>query len=129
MSETETPRRTRTITLSDRPPVRIAEDEWPTIAKAEGDSWTSLDYSRYQQALNQGELDEWWMRVRQHADGRAIVYGRYSTGWNPQGEEWAGGALLAAGEDIASAIRRVGEDHVPDRCIRECIADLPAEQI
>lgn len=130
MSTETTTTTTRTITLTDRPPVKIREEEWPELAQAAGDSYHGLDYARRRQASAQGELDEWWLRVRQHADGRAIVYGRYTTGWHPQAEDWAGGELLAAGDDLAAAIRRVGEaGSVPDQCIRECIASLPAEEL
>jgi len=113
------PTKTRTITLTDRAPVRIVEEEWPIIASAK--DWD-------------GEFDfqaprTWAMRVRQHADGRAIVYATYATQF--RGEvEWRGGELLDAGADIAAAIRRVGEDGaMPEHVIRECIADLPAVEV
>jgi len=121
----------RTITLTDRAPVRIDEGAWPQIAHAVGDSYDSGDYSRYQQASAQGELDEYSLRVRQHADGRAIVYGVLdaATAWTGS-EDWRGGEVLDADADIATAIRRVGEmGGLPDSVIRDCIADLPAEEI
>ena len=77
------------------------------------------------------ETDLYWIRVRRHADGRALVYGRVegATAWTGTGD-WAGGELIDAGADIAAAIRRVGESGgIVDRVIRECIADLPAVQI
>ena len=49
----------RTITLTDRRPVIIEETEWPVLSHAE----TTLD------GLKAAIL------VRQHADGRCIVYG------------------------------------------------------
>lgn len=128
-STTET-RKQRTITLTGRPPVKIYEDEWPLVAEAKGDSWRDRDYSRYEQASRQGELDTYSLRVRQHADGRAIVYGML-TGSNWTGTaDRRGGKLLAAGADIASAIEEVGSDcGLPESVVRECIADLPAEEI
>ena len=121
--------KTRTITLTGRPPVTIREDDWPIVASAKGDSWTGCDPSRYCQAEAQGELDTWAIRVRQHADGRAIVYGILdgATAWTrTQGRK--GGELLVAGADLAAAIERVGADvGIEDRTIRECVADLPAE--
>lgn len=131
MTTSTTTDNTRTITLTDRPPVKIQEHEWPIIAGADGDSYKG-DPSRYHQARNQGEMDEWWIRVRQHEDGRAIVYGGYDTGryGRDDAEDWRGGELLDAGENLAGAIRRVGEaGNIPDQCIRECIADLPAEDL
>lgn len=146
---TQTTPKTRTITLTDRPPVRIREAEWPIIASARGDSYRG-DPSRHSQALRQGECDEYWLRVRQHADGRTIVYGVLDAAiaaWRQPagGESRRGGVLLTPPEGratdprdvtpiiwpgIIDAIRRVGEDcHLPESVIRECIADLPAEEI
>ena len=115
-----TPTKIRIITLTNRPPVRIMDADWPLIAKGwDGDN----------RAIPQQSNREWTIRVRQHADGRSIVYGIYDTAW--QGEaNMAAGELLAAGDDLVSAIRRVGADiEASDRAIRACIADLPAETI
>lgn len=127
--------KTRTITLTDRRPIKIREDEWPQIASATGDSYGGGDYARRQQALGQGECDTYALRVRQHADGRAIVYAvldAAASAWGAPagGEDFRGGELLAAGADLAAAIRRVGEScHLPDEVIRDAIAELPAEEI
>lgn len=129
MTTTET--KTRTITLTDRPPVKINEAQWPQIASGTGDSYSGNDYARHDQALAQGECDKYALRVRQHADGRAIVYGVLdaATAWT-QTEDNRGGELLEAGVDIAAAIRRVGEGcGLPASIIRECIAALPAEEL
>ena len=123
--------KTRTITLTNRRPVKIVEEEWPIVAKATGDSYASCDYSRYQQARSQGELDEFYLRVRQHADGRAIVYGLLAgaKAWTGT-DSWKGGELVAAGGDIAGAIRSVGTSGgFPESVINDCIAALPAEEI
>lgn len=137
MTETTTPTtpKARTITLTGRRPVKIREDEWPIIASATGDSYSSGDFSGYQQALSRLECDEYSLRVRQHDDGRTLVYGVLSAaiaawGQPAGGQDYRGGELLAAGADIPAAIQRVGEDcHLPDAVIRECIADLPAEEL
>jgi hypothetical protein len=121
----------RTITLTGRRPVKINEDEWPVIAIAGGDSYGHHDYNRYQQAKAQGELDEYTIRVRQHDDGRTIVYAVFdaASAWTGS-EDHRGGELLDPGDDIPAAISRVGNDClIPDSVIRECIADLPAEEI
>lgn len=126
-------RKGRTITMTDRPPIRIYEDEWPEIASAQDDSFAGHDYAKHQQALGRGECDTYSLRVRQHADGRTLVYGVLDAAgaWTGH-EDWRGGELLDAPTDaeIASAIRRVGEDGgLPDNVIRDCIADLPAEEL
>jgi len=121
----------RTITLTGRPPVKINEDAWPVIASAKDDSFSGNDYGRHQQASAQGELDDYSIRVRQHDDGRAIVYAVFdaATAWTGNSSR-SGGELLDKGADIAAAIARVGEDvGIPDKVIRECVADLPAEEL
>jgi hypothetical protein len=121
----------RTITLTGRPPVTLREDLWPVIARADGTSWSGSDYSRFEQARSRGELDEYSIRVRQHADGRTVVYAVFigATAWTGS-EDRRGGELLESGSDLAQVITRVGEDSgLPDRAIRECIADLPAEDL
>lgn len=131
---TTTERKQRTITLTGRNPVRIYDDEWPVVAEGKGDSYGGNDYSRYQQALARGECDEYAIRVREHADGRAIVYAVFDAAeaWT-HNESRRGGELLPAEStlaDYAAAIRRVGEDcNIPDSVIRECTADLPAEEL
>lgn len=118
---------TRTITLTDRRPVTISEAEWPLIAS----------YDDRPGSMRQGtpvpdyETDRHTIRVRQHADGRAVVYGVLdaATAWTGT-ESRRGGELLAAGADLAAAIARVGEDcGILDAVIRGCVADLPAETI
>jgi hypothetical protein len=148
---TETKTKTRTITLTGRPPVRICEAEWPICASAEGHSGRSDG--------REDECDEYSIRVRQHADGRTLVYGVLSAaikewGQPAGGESHRGGVLLAAPSAdapgrwdwegtigdapvtiviwpaISEAIRQIGEEcGIPDATIRACIADLPAEDI
>lgn len=115
----------RTITLTNRPPVSIDEEQWGTIAVAR-------DYD------NQHECQAntlWTIRVRQHDDGRAIVYATKAAG--PGGKSASfrpskAGELLPADcttADICESIRRVGE--AADCCdlVDECIADMPAEEL
>ena len=135
--------KTRTITMSGRAPIKIKEDEWPVIAEAKGDSFSGSDYSRHQQALNQCEVGVFWLKVRQHADGRSIVYGSMdgATVWTGT-PSYRGGYLLAKGWDIVSAIRIVaqgmglsvvaGDSGAEDgdcSLVADCIADLPAEEV
>ena len=113
----------RTVTLTGRPPVRVSEDVWPVIASARrGDGKVECQ-----------DNHRWHLTVRQHADGRTIVYGSEDSGPGGvhQGYEPAyAGELLAAGADIASAIIRVGTDARCSKAMQdECIADLPAEDL
>lgn len=147
--EVATPTKTRTITLTGRPPVRIVEADWPAIAEAKDDS-AGDDYSRRQQKLHQGEADEWGIKVRQHADGRTVVYGWMSAAiaaWHqPAGGQSAKGGyvLVPAGDGplapddgrtvedaaIVAAIQRVASEcGIPAATAHACIADLPAEDL
>ena len=127
-----------TITLTDRRPIKIKKDDWPMVADA-GDSWHD---NQYDFQANRTEKIHIW--VRQHADGRAIVYALYDYDTRFQGESGycaRVGMILAADEDIVSGIRSVG-DLLQGRCldrignvnsvadvVAACIADLPAEEI
>lgn len=131
----------RTITLSDRPPVRISDDDWNELAGA-------VEEEHDGQVRSQANrVSKWSIRVRQHEDGRAIVYAvyDYSTNWqNERGYGHKHGLLLTAEqattEGICEAIKTVarrmeaGEHNGDDgerwaRLADECIADLPAEDI
>lgn len=125
--------KTRTITLTGRPPVRIREDQWPIVAQG-----------AYSDARPQATRTvEIWLRVRQHTDGRAIVYAGYTYESLWQGEEPLRvrvGDLIGPGDDLVRAIQRVGAE-LADRIAGEpgaqrlrdvidaCIADLPAEEL
>lgn len=130
----------RTITLSDRPPVRIAEDDWPVIASASDEEHDG------QVRCQANRISEWAIRVRQHDDGRTIVYATYSYSSNWQGARCyhaRHGVLLPAScthADICRSIKDVCErmsacDHHADDASRwtqfadDCIADMPAEVI
>lgn len=135
-----------TITLTNARPVKIKKEDWPIIAS--GDQ-NDDDSSQPGNPPNR----EWkrTIRVRQHADKRAIVYGVYDYDTAFQGESGAAarrGAILAdaSTEEIIAAIRRVAgelreaedEAAIDDRhresqrwraAAQECIADLPAEEL
>jgi len=129
----------RTITLSDRAPVTITEEDWPTIADA-SDDWFDNEHK-----VQANRTSDWLIRVRQHKDGRAIVYATYKFDSNYQKEtsrQVRHGQLLDAGADIVAAIRTVTErmedmdaEHHGDDDTRwaqladDCIADLPAEEM
>jgi hypothetical protein len=113
----------RTITLTGRAPVRVREDLWPVIASAR----------RHDNQVECQANHLWHLTVRQHADGRTLVYGSETRGLGGtyQGyEEAHAGELLDAGADVASAIIRVGTDARCSRAMQdECIADLPATDL
>lgn len=107
-----------TIRLTDRPPVTIVRDDWPTIASAK--DWDN----RYESQANR----TWHLKVRQHIDGRSIVYGWHTSQYQGATEPHAG-ELLAAGDDIVAAIHRVAADCDCESIAQDCIQDLPAEQV
>lgn len=121
--------KSRTITLTARAPVAISEAEWPLIAIAK----IADDSRRDGTPLPRHEYDVATCRVRQHADGRAIVYAILdgATPWTGT-DDCSGGELLAAGADIPAAIARVCADVLgscADAATRACVAALPATPI
>ena len=91
--------RQRTITLTDRAPVKINEADWPEVAHA--------------------REAEWSIRVRKHADGRVLVYAVNGAR--------RGGELLPHDGDVVNALTRVAATcGIP---AAPCIARLPAEEI
>ena len=131
---------TRTITLTGRRPVKINDDQWPLIASASDKDWDG------QHECQANCISKWFVGVRQHDDGRAIVYATYSysSNWvNARNFASKRGVLLSAGasdDDINSAISEVCDDiasaeHKDDDASRwdglmhECVADMPAESL
>jgi adenine deaminase len=131
---------TRTITLTDRPPVRIDDEVWPLVASAQDEDHDG------QVRCQANRVSKWFVGVRRHADGRAIVYAtyRYTSNWHgARGYSAKHGVLLLVGastEDVVGAIKSVtadiggcecnGDDNLRwDTLCDECIADLPAEEL
>lgn len=125
-----------TITLSDRPPVRINAQDWPSIGEA---GWFN---GKVESQANEVAS----IRVRQHADGRTLVYGTRDRGPGGMPIEYRGvaaGYLLDDGralpgeskrgpvesEAIVRAIRRVAGVLDLPMLADECIANLPPEEI
>ena len=125
------------ITMSERRPLTIVKADWPLIAHA----------NRHDGAVEVQANHEWAIRVREHADGRRLVYGWLTSGNGgvPAGWRGAEGGFLVSplpGPDVEGkrvgvpdedetirAIRRVGGIIDDDTFADECIADLPAEEI
>jgi hypothetical protein len=114
------------ITMSERRPLTIDPELWPVIAQAD---WHNGQHEFQANTIRR-------IKVRQHADGRRIVYGFQRAG---SGGQFAGtrnppeaGFLLAADADedaTIRAIRRVGGVIDDAGLAEQCIADLPAEEI
>ena len=117
----------RTITLTGRAPVTIIESAWPVVAKATdrpGSFCNGTPVPDY-------ETDSHQVRVRQHSDGRAIVYAVLDAATCWTGTEYRrGGELVPAGGDLAAAIERVCVDcGILESTMRDCIADLPTVEL
>lgn len=74
----------RTITLTDRRPVTIDEDEWPFVVQLER-AYPAED----KPACKPRSARLCKLKLRQHADGRVIVYGTEQEAYPAQGKlEW-----------------------------------------
>jgi hypothetical protein len=111
-----------TITLSGRRPIEITKSAWPLIARS--------DWFSGQLACQANE--EAYIKVRQHQDGRTLVYcsrdrgpGGMAIGY--RGSQ--GGFLLEPGQDPVQAIRDCAGIIQDYTMGDECIADLPAESV
>ena len=125
-----------TITLTGRPPVSVTKANWPVLGEATDKDWDN----QYECQANR--TWKWTLRVRHHADGRAIVYGIYAYTTHYQGENEChvrGGELLAPNDDIPAAILRVAawmQERAKadaegrfESLAHQCIASLPAESL
>ena len=97
-----------TITLTGRPPVQVNKIDWPILSSA-------VEHDRYGMQIGNEALEEedWSLRVRQHADGRAIVYAIYIYNTIRTGGrdlQIRAGELLAAGGDVVKAIERTAKE-------------------
>ena len=117
------------IRMTGKRSVSILEKDWPVVAAAEGHSDGGSDPAQRQQALCRGELDTYLLKVRAHEDGRSVVYGTLVAGWT-ESEDTHAGVLLPPGGGIEVAIVEVGEEAgLPARLVRECLADLPPDEL
>lgn len=116
------------VNLTNRRPVKVRKAEWPRIAYVD-----TFNGQHECQANTVAKII-----VRQHADGRAMVYGIRESGnggWPIGATGWAGGEIVEAGGDIAAAIMRLdGLDGGfcaidADALRRAAIAALPAEDM
>lgn len=111
--------KTRQITLTGRPPVSIVEAEWPQIAVARSADGRSS------------------VRVREHEDGRRLVYGvaagqASDRGLSSSAATRRAGQLLAARTDLATdpTVRTIHAIAAAIGCAEladVCIGALPSE--
>jgi len=106
-----------TIMLTNRPSVLIDAETWPRIAS------TEMEAGLYVLQLS----------VRQHADGRRIVYATSTgrPGYAVANERHGAGIVLDPRADILIAIRQVAQDIAQDfddkvarELMRACVASL-----
>src|SRR3989304_3700098 len=92
-TQKETKREMLTITLTGRPPVRVAKGGGPVGARASDETYDG-EYE-----CQATRVTKWWLTVRRHADGRTLVYGVYDHDSQLAGEQNVmikRGVLLAA---------------------------------
>jgi hypothetical protein len=118
MPETETvEKKTLKILLSDRAPVTIVREAWPVVASAR---W--FEGQHESQANRRSRIS-----VRQHADGRRIIYGWYVSKWAVDREISSG--YLADEATLIETIRKVADELGRPELGIECIQDLPEEDL
>lgn len=86
----------KTITLTQQNPVAIETDDWQIVS-------STSDNDSYE-----GGVSKWFLAVRQHQDGRGIVYATYSrqdAGLRPISHKR--GIIISPEQDIANAIYKV----------------------
>lgn len=121
-------KKTITITMSERRPLKIDPELWPVQASAKWhDNEHEFQANRRRKIIVREAKD----------DGRRIVYGYYTSQW--QNERGAAGGFLVPAlegqpdkpdeEATIRAIRRVAGIIDDDKLADECIADLPAEEV
>jgi len=111
-----------TITMTDRPPVKVSKKVWELVAQAK--DWEG----EYEFQSNR----HWKVSVRQcqrNGDDRCIVYGSYESGW--AGEDYIRhGVIIDDIDDAPQAIKDIVTRITgADTLAQNCIADLPAEEI
>ena len=131
-----TEKKTITITMSETAPVKIDPEQWPVIASA----------SDHDGQVECQASTEWMIKVREHSDGRRIVYGYRARGNGGQPIGWrradAGYLLDADGYGSDDPKLRKEKEAATIRAIRrvagvidhedlgvECVGDLPAQEI
>lgn len=142
---TTTEKKKIAVTMAERSPLKLDPELWPLIASAE----------RHDGAVEVQANTLWYIRVREHQDGRRVVYGGKVAG---NGGQYAGFRELRGGylvdsvrdetrtpredgeggpltwvfpdeQETIRAIRRVAGIIGDDQMGADCIGDLPAEEL
>lgn len=130
--------KTLKIVLTGRRPVIIDVDAWPVVARG-------LYVSQDNEPNEYNRKTEVDIKVRQHVDGRSIVYGTYDYDTRWQHEDCAryragvivgsddaatcDGLVNAVLETAENLISRGGDDTAVGAAANDCIRDLPAETL
>ena len=136
MADTPETAKTRTITLTDRPPLTITEDAWPLIAHGQGHDWSPHGQTGERDASRKWRCD---IRVRRSIGARLLVYGNldYETKWMGERDRtYKAGVVIEAGDDVVAAIRKVAaalnervggaDNNVIRDAVDNAISELPA---
>jgi len=111
-----------TISMTDRPPVKVDKKIWTLVAQAK--DWDG----EYEFQSNR----HWKVSVRQcqrNGDDRCIVYGSHESGWSGE-ESIRHGVIIDDIDDAPQTIKDiVSKITGADTLAQRCIADLPAEEI
>ena len=111
-----------TITMTDRPPVKVSKKVWELVAQAK--DWDN----EYECNANR----TWKVSVRQcqrDGDDRCVVYGSFYSGWSGE-DTISAGVIIDNINNAPEAIKDIVEQiNGTDSLAQSCIADLPAEEI
>jgi len=107
-----------TVIMSDSPPVRIAEEDWPVLVNVwytEGDGKCPANTTK-----------SWRLVARKHADGRYLIYGVYLS-TSPNTYNYHAGELVAnpSGSELITVIRRVAAESSCGRLLDDFLVSLP----
>ena len=131
----EGPNNIRVIKMTARAPLRLNADDWPVLAYVDDDSRNDLRPGPRFHARQRGQADLYFLMVRQHADGRSLIYGQLKAAYagfeQPAGgESFHAGYLVQNISEVVSTINLVGHEcRLPACLVRDCISKLPSEDL
>lgn len=129
------------VVLSGGNPVRVSQRDWQIISDAIRPLRVEVDADNSEDHIDHEIVGHERLVVRQHQDGRCLVYGytHYEACGNNMASELLtsldiynlrGGELIPSGSDPVDAIRDVGVAlRLDNETIRTCINGLPAQDL